>query len=188
MIQFYIRGFLLLLNILHCVEGNFIMFNKVPISTIEFPEGRFKMFTDISLPEKGNLEDATILSLSTLSTTPTSRVHRRGGSGGGRVVKLLACGARGLGFDSRPRHSKIQRLVISCFQVAIWLKYRWSDENPEYNQPPKNIDGTMEGLVCSVPSSRIELDLFSHMRLRKPTGSTLLWTCSTGYLCAPCKS
>ena len=25
-------------------------------------------------------------------------------SGGGRVVKLLACGARGPGFDSPPRH------------------------------------------------------------------------------------
>ena len=43
------------------------------------------------------------------------------GSGGGRVVKLLACGARGPGFDSR--HLNFQRLVISFFQVAIWLKY-----------------------------------------------------------------
>ena len=57
------------------------------------------------------------------------------GSGGGRVVKLLACGARGPGFDSRPRHLNFQRLVISCFQVATWLKYRWSDVNPQYNQP-----------------------------------------------------
>ena len=46
------------------------------------------------------------------------------GSGSGRVVKLLACGARGPGFDSPPRHLDFQRLVISCFQVAIWLKYR----------------------------------------------------------------
>ena len=45
-------------------------------------------------------------------------------SSGGRVVELLACGARGPGFDSRPRHSNFQRLVISCFQVEIWLKYR----------------------------------------------------------------
>ena len=44
---------------------------------------------------------------------------------GGRVVKLLACGARGPGFDSLPRHLNFQRLVISCFQVAIWLKYHW---------------------------------------------------------------
>ena len=41
-----------------------------------------------------------------------------------RVVKLLACGARGPGFDSRPPHLDFQRLVISCFQVEIWLKDR----------------------------------------------------------------
>ena len=29
----------------------------------------------------------------------------------------------------------ISEIVISCFQVAIWLKYRWSDVNPQYNQP-----------------------------------------------------
>ena len=57
------------------------------------------------------------------------------GSSGGRVVKLLACGARWPGFDSRPRHLNFQRLVISCFQIAIWLKYHWSDVNPQYNQP-----------------------------------------------------
>ena len=58
-------------------------------------------------------------------------------SSGGRVVKILACGAKGPGFDSRPRHLNFQRLVISCFQVAIWLimKYRLSDVNPQYNQP-----------------------------------------------------
>ena len=36
----------------------------------------------------------------------------------GRVIKLLACGARWPGFDSRPRHLNCQRLVISCFQVT----------------------------------------------------------------------
>ena len=56
-------------------------------------------------------------------------------SSGGRVVKLLACGARGPGFDSRPRHSNFQRLVISCFQVKIWLKDRSIDINPQNNQP-----------------------------------------------------
>ena len=29
----------------------------------------------------------------------------------------------------------ISEIVISCFQVAIWLKYHWSDANPQYNQP-----------------------------------------------------
>ena len=56
-------------------------------------------------------------------------------SSGGRVVELMACGAGGPGFDSRPRHLNFQRLVISCFQVAIWLKHCWSDVNPQYNQP-----------------------------------------------------
>ena len=51
----------------------------------------------------------------------THYCHR---SSGGQVVKLLACGARGPGFDSRPRHLNFQRLVISCFQVEIWLKDR----------------------------------------------------------------
>ena len=62
--------------------------------------------------------------------SPTSNIYTVSydicfkGSGGGRVVKLLACGARCPGFDSRSPHLNSQRLVISCFQVAIWLKYR----------------------------------------------------------------
>ena len=52
--------------------------------------------------------------------------------------KKLACGARGPGFDFRPRHLDFQRFVISCFQFAIWLKYRWSDVNPQYNKPTTN--------------------------------------------------
>ena len=53
-------------------------------------------------------------------------VHTHCWSGGVRLVKLLslACGARGPGFDSRPRHLNFQRFLISCLQVAIWLKYR----------------------------------------------------------------
>ena len=66
----------------------------------------------------------------TRSQTHKNLLHVQGGSIGGRVVKLLTCGARGKGFDFRPRHLNFQRLVISCFQVAIWLKYRWSDVNP----------------------------------------------------------
>ena len=64
-------------------------------------------------------------------------------SSGGRVVKLLACGARRPGFDSRPRHLNFQRLVISCFQVEIWLKDRLIDVNPQNNQPTNQ-------LVCNV--------------------------------------
>ena len=69
-------------------------------------------------------------------------------SSGGWVVKLFSCGARGPGFDSRSRQLNFQRLVISCFQVTIWLKYRWSDVNPQYNQPKSlcvrlNINGRL---------------------------------------------
>ena len=49
--------------------------------------------------------------------------QKKKGSSGGRVVKLLTCGARsGVGFPASPL--EFQRLVISCYQVAIWLKYR----------------------------------------------------------------
>ena len=49
---------------------------------------------------------------------------------------VLAFGARGLGFGSRPRHLNFQILVIiACFQVAIWVNYHWSDVNRQYNQP-----------------------------------------------------
>ena len=57
--------------------------------------------------------------------------HINNRSSGGRVVKLLACGVRGPGFDSRPRHLNFQGLVISCFQVEIWLKDRLIDVNPK---------------------------------------------------------
>ena len=33
-------------------EGDFIILDDIPISTIELPEGRFLTFPDISLPEK----------------------------------------------------------------------------------------------------------------------------------------
>ena len=35
---------------------------------------------------------------------------------------------------------EFQRLLISRFQVAIWLKYRLSDLNPQYNQPTITIN------------------------------------------------
>ena len=47
-------------------------------------------------------------------------------SSGTVVVTLLACGAKGP--DSIP---SLATLVISCFQVIIWLTYRWRDVNPQ---------------------------------------------------------
>ena len=35
----------------HLGEGDFIMFDEIPISTIKLPEGRFQTFHDISLSE-----------------------------------------------------------------------------------------------------------------------------------------
>ena len=42
------------------------------------------------------------------------------GSSGGRMVKLLACGARGLGFDSRPplEFSEIGYLLLPSRDMA----------------------------------------------------------------------
>ena len=49
------------------------------------------------------------------------------GSGGGRVVKLLACGARGPGFDSRSRHLEFQRL-----SPASKSRYGWNTAKATY--------------------------------------------------------
>ena len=40
---------------------------------------------------------------------------------------------------------------ISCFQVAIWLKYRTSDVNPQYNQPTsnKNPKGKLKWIIMA---------------------------------------
>ena len=70
-----------------------------------------------------------------------------------RVVKLLACGAIGPGFDSRPHHLNFQRFVISCFQVEIWLKDRYIDANPQNNQPTNLIP--LEHLVTPLLSMSV---------------------------------
>ena len=49
-------------------------------------------------------------------------------SGFGRVVKLLAYGARCPGFDSLPRHLNFR----DCLSPASKSQYGW---NPQYNQP-----------------------------------------------------
>ena len=50
------------------------------------------------------------------------------------MVKLLACGARGPG--SIPGlTATISETVNLRFQIAIWLKYRNSDVNPQNKQP-----------------------------------------------------
>ena len=53
-------------------------------------------------------------------------------SGGGRVVKLLACGARGPGFDSPPRPLNFRDFIPlpSRDMAEIPLNRR----NPQYNQ------------------------------------------------------
>ena len=82
-----------------------------------------------SILQSGNLESLISICLTTaceLTRDPGDLSDTTGGGGdnGARVVKLLACGARGPGFKSRSRHLNFQRLVISCFQVEIWLKDR----------------------------------------------------------------
>ena len=63
-------------------------------------------------------------------------------SGGGRVVKLLACRARGPGFDYQSRHLNFQRLIIS-FQVHMAempLKRRKSSIQPTESSYTNIID------------------------------------------------
>ena len=52
----------------------------------------------------------------------------------GVVVKLLACGARGLGFDSRSSRYD-SRVVVSCFQVAIDMDKRSLKRHKSSTQP-----------------------------------------------------
>ena len=62
-----------------------------------------------------------------------------------------------------------QRLVISCFQVAIWLKYRWSGVNPQYNQP--NMYTIIQPHFCKlIPTSS---KLYSHIQTVGFIGITL---------------
>ena len=80
----------------------------------------------------------------------------------GVVVKLLANRARGLGVQFSVLTLWFQRLVtcISCFQVAIWLKYSLSDINPQNNsQPTSSIFYSRYGsLTCYNFSQSDQLD------------------------------
>ena len=92
---------------------------------------------------------------------------------GDRVVKLLACGARGPGLDSRPLHLNFQRLVISCLQVAIWLKYRWNRRkssiqptNKRYESRMCLIDFGVKGLgLLGIESSMFIQSVFASLRM-----------------------
>ena len=54
------------------------------------------------------------------------------GSGDGRVVKLLACGAKGPGFDSRSRRLKFRDWLSPASGSDVAEIKR---PNPQYNQP-----------------------------------------------------
>ena len=56
---------------------------------------------------------------------------------GGVAVKLLASGARGPWFDSRC-HRYFSEIGYLLLQVAILLKYRWSDVNRHKKRPTNN--------------------------------------------------
>ena len=76
----------------------------------------------------------------TLSISLTDRPSR--GSSGGRVVKLLACGARGQGFDSPPPHLNFR----DWLSPASKSRYGWNtakatwifNTNQPTNQPTNN--------------------------------------------------
>ena len=50
-----------------------------------------------------------------------ANIQNHSGSGGGRVVKLLACEARGPGFDSRSRHSNFKDWLSSASKSRYGL-------------------------------------------------------------------
>ena len=68
------------------------------------------------------------------------------GRGVGRVVKLLACGARGLGFDSRSRHLNYRNwlpLMLCKFSIQPTdrLTERQMDGRSDYKMPPADFSG-----------------------------------------------
>ena len=65
-----------------------------------------------------------------LEIHPATREGQRWCSGKALRLRNKRSGVR---FPVSPL--RFHRLVISYFQVAIWMKYRWSDANPQNNQP-----------------------------------------------------
>ena len=81
-------------------------------------------------------------------------------SSGDVVVKLLACGAirSGVWFLISPR--RFQRLVISCFQLAILPKYRYF--KAAQTKQPTNVEWNMNILVNTIAwSSKANDNRFS---------------------------
>ena len=77
-------------------------------------------------------------------------------SSGDVVVKLLACGTirSGVWFLISPR--RFQRLVISCFQLAILPKYRYF--KAAQTKQPTNVEWNMNILVNTIAWSSIAND------------------------------
>ena len=50
----------------------------------------------------------------------------------------VACRARDPGLDSRPRHFNFKDWLSPASMSRYGLKYRYSDVNPQYNQPTKS--------------------------------------------------
>ena len=77
-------------------------------------------------------------------------------SSGDVVVKLLACWAirSGVWFLISPR--RFQRLVISCFQLAILPKYRYF--KAAHTKQPTNVEWNMNILVNAIAWSSIAND------------------------------
>ena len=96
------------------------------------------------------------------------------GSSGGRVVKLLACGARGPGFDSRSRHLNFQRLVMlpSRDMAERSLNRHLSSKQPT-NQPQSKMLTTASTPDTAVhtyaqsctPQCKEKIDQWLHLNL-----------------------
>ena len=95
--------------IYHLWEGNFILFDKIPVSTIKLPQWRFQAFLDVSLFEK----------LIWKSRRPQDKTSIRGASPGisYKLRNKVAIGGRGWNIATQERKICDVEIEIVTFVI-----------------------------------------------------------------------